>query len=314
MKVVVLFSIFLFIAASSGIAANVDTLWARYYDETTTDIAQHVGFDAMGNVYAAGKPDWIVVKYYPDGDTAWFRQLGGTVYDMLVTPAGDVYMTGEMGGYTTLKMTTAGDIEWSDNFGGGHGEAIAMDDDNNLYTTGVRWTDGTSGYDCYTVKYIADSWGDTAWARAYTYSGANTDCGNDVAVGLGHVFVTGECYLTSSNPDLMVLSYDANGIELWSWSLSGAFEDEGISIAVDNNGYACATGYTKTASPMGFEDYLTVRFNPGGDTAWVRAVRRRISGRTNRGSDQSSRRYLCDRHKLRLKRARLHNDSLQLQW
>jgi hypothetical protein len=262
----------LFIALTSvATGSTVDTLWARYYDEGTTDIAQRVGVDAAGNVYASGQPYWIVVKYYPDGDTAWFRQLGGDMNDMLVTEAGEVYMTGDMGGYTNIKMSTTGDVVWSHNFGGGHGEAITMDDDGNIYTTGVRWGDGTTGYDCYTVKHLAGTMGDTAWARSYSYSGANTDCGNDVAVGLGnHVFVTGESYKTSSNPDFVTFSYDANGIELWSYRHSTSFEDIGISIATDNNGYSCATGYTKTGSPMGFEDYMTIRFNPGGDTVWTR--------------------------------------------
>ena len=71
MKAAIAIGLLVIFAASSGDAATVDTLWSRYYDETTTDIAEHVGFDAMGNVYSAGTPYWIVVKYYPEGDTAW---------------------------------------------------------------------------------------------------------------------------------------------------------------------------------------------------------------------------------------------------
>jgi len=273
MKTIVLAIAILISILSISASAAVDTLWARTYDETSTDVARRVGIDVAGNVYACGTPNWTVIKYYPDGDTAWLRQYSGEVNDMIVTPGGDIYMTGENSGYTTMKVNSEGETVWSFNFSSGYGEAICVDDVGNIYTTGTRYTDMTSGYDYFTVKYYDLGIGDfdTAWARTYTYVTADNDFARDIAVGQdGSVYVTGQSLRQGYDYDFATVAYDADGNESWVWRYSGSFLDEGVAVAVDGDGYACATGYTRVNPPMGAEDYITLRFDPSGDTVWTR--------------------------------------------
>ena len=250
-------------------AQAVDTLWARYYDETEMDVAKCIGVDSEGNVYACGEPNWTVIKYYPNGDTAWFRQEGGEVFDMVVNDAGELFMTGEETGFTVIKMNSSGDVDWSFSFGAGRGKAITMDASGNIYTTGYAYIDGTTGTDYLTIKHYPD--GDTAWARTYSDDSYGTDYGNDVAVDpSGNVYVTGQSDAGSYLWDFVTVAYDSDGNELWSSIYHGVRDDVGISIDVDAYGYACATGHSKIYVDEGREDYLTIRYSPSGDTLWAR--------------------------------------------
>ena len=248
-------------------AQTVDTLWARYYDETEMDVAKRIGIDAAGNIYACGAPSWTVIKYYPNGDIAWFRQQGGEVFDMVVNDAGEVFMTGD--GYTTIKMNTDGDVDWSFTFGGGRGNAISLDASGNVYTTGYAYIDGTTGTDYLTIKHYPN--GDTAWARTYSHDSYGHDYANDVAVDpSGNVYVTGQSDAGAYLWDFVTVAYDSDGNELWSSIYHGVRDDIGLSIDVDASGYACATGHTKIHVQPFMEDYLTIRYSPSGDTLWTR--------------------------------------------
>ena len=145
--------------------------------------------------------------------------------------------------------------------------AIAIDAIGNVCVTGQSWG-GASGYDYATVKYYPD--GDTAWVRRYSHGVGN---GSDVAVavaidGDNRVCVTGSSW-NGTNSDYVTIKYDSGGTQLWLATLD-RWQDNARDIAADNSGNVYVTGFS-SATPIAPTDFITVKYEPDGDTAWVRA-------------------------------------------
>lgn len=88
-----------------------DTVWVRRYTAPggQWDAANAIAVDAEGNVYVTGESysdstdkDYLTVRYYPNGDTAWTRRYNGPVngpdrpYDLAVDAGGRVCVTGAL--------------------------------------------------------------------------------------------------------------------------------------------------------------------------------------------------------------------------
>ncbi len=112
---------------------------------------------------------------------------------------------------------------------------------------------------------------DTMWVRRYNGPGDTIDVAHRVAVDLsGNVYVAGTSVGSGTGKDFAVLKYNSLGTEQWVRRYDGPANDLDslTSMAVDDVGnvYICgvSTG-TGTSS-----DYATIKFNPAGDTLWVR--------------------------------------------
>jgi hypothetical protein len=142
--------------------ANGDTAWVRRYDgpASSSDGAGAITVDDSGNVYVTGAgsglgiyQDYLTIKYYSNGDTAWVRRYNGP-------------------GNT-----------------GDQAYAIAVDISKNVYVTGSSHASDIST-DYATIKYYPN--GDTAWVRRYDGPGSSWDEARDLVVDdSGNVFVTG---------------------------------------------------------------------------------------------------------------------------
>jgi hypothetical protein len=255
--------------------SNGDISWVRRYNGRVNDHDEGyvLTIDDSGNVYVAGyccynynsgtSADYVTVKYYSNGNTAWARTYNGPgngddlAYAITVDDSGNVYVTGESPGngtgydYATIKYYPDGDTAWVRRYNGfgdyyDYAYDIAADDSGNIYVTGLSPRSGTIS-DYTTIKYYPN--GDTAWVRRYNSTGTSADCAGAIAVDdSSNVYVTG----TSGT-----IKYDAEGNELWT-GLWG-----GIDIALDasHNVYVTDGGY----------DFITARYYPNGDTAWVRS-------------------------------------------
>jgi len=82
--------------------------------------------------------------------------------------------------------------------------------------------------------------------------------------------VTGESEGPTGDYDFTTLAYDLSGSELWVGRHGGPYPNGGLSIDVAPDGDILATGYTSDGFDMSDEDYCTIKFHSGGDTAWVR--------------------------------------------
>jgi len=285
-------------------AQSVDTAWVRRYNGSGngTDGASAIAVDSSGSVYVTGTStgsgssfpyDYSTIKYYSNGDTAWVRRYNGPgngndgANAIAVDGSGSVYVTGysygdAMDDYATIKYYANGDTAWvrryDANYDPDEASAIAVDASGNVYVTGKSIVSiFPTYYDYATIKYYPN--GDTAWVRRYNSPWNGNDRALAIAVdGSGNVYVTG-----TSNDDYVTVKYKSNGDTAWvrRFNGTGNGNDSASAIAVDASGYVYVTG-SSPGSGTSF-DYATIRYNPNGDTAWVR----RYNG-TGNGNEEAS--------------------------
>jgi hypothetical protein len=274
-------------------------VWVQRYDGTgdwsSADLAYDIAVDSLGNAYVTGVSDgsgtyhdYVTIKYDPEGNIApgWPQRYNGpangwdAAYAIAVDRLGNVYVAGESDGsgtgydYATIKYDSTGDTAWVRRYNGPPGNsddeayALAVDGSGNVYVTGYSYGSGT-GVDYATIKY--DSYGDTAWVRRYNGPGNSGDYGLAIAVdGSGNVYITGYSYGSGTGSDYATIKYDSNGDTAWvrRYNELGNGYDEARAIAVDSAGNVYVTGLS-VGNGTG-EDYVTIKYYPNGDTAWVR--------------------------------------------
>ena len=150
---------------------NGDTAWVREYDgpENRSDRATDLAVDESRNVYVTGHSyhthggetteDYLTIKYYPNGDTAWARRYNGPANDydyaeaIAVDGCGNVYVTGGSKGdwyweYATIRYDANGNTIWTKrDVSGSWAQDIVVDGSGYVYVTGYVGTDFA------TIKY-----------------------------------------------------------------------------------------------------------------------------------------------------------------
>jgi hypothetical protein len=271
---------------------NGDTAWVRRYNGpgNLSDGGCAVAVDGSGNTYVTGYSggngssyDYVTIKYYPNGDTAWVRRYNGPEDSndqgdaVAVDDLGNVYVSGvssigeEAYDYTTIKYYPNGDTAWIRRHRGPKtsldAPAIALDRSGYLYVAGTSY-DSETFEDYVTIKYHPD--GDTAWVRTYNGPGDSSDFGYAVAVdGSGNAYVTGRSMGDTTYYDCATMKYYPNGDTAWVRRYDGVagYSDYCLGAALDGSGsiYVAGTSYQGGT----YFDYVTIRYYPNGDTAWV---------------------------------------------
>ena len=149
--------------------------------------------------------------------------------------------------------------------------AIAVDNSGNVYATGSSWNG--ENYDYATIKYYSD--GNTAWVRTYNGPGDGWDVVSGMVVDSHSiVYVTGLSWDSTTWDDWVTVKYSPNGDTHWMRRYDGpaSLGDYAHAITVDDSGYVYVTGSSyDTATYSGSNsNYLTIKYDPGGDTVWVR--------------------------------------------
>ena len=213
-----------------------DTAWVRRYNgpDNVGDVASAIVLDSSGNVYVTGSGCWseypwdyVTIKYYSNGDTAWVRGYNGSTNgndrasDIAVDDSGNVYVTGYSDStgtsqdYLTIKYDSSGNTLWMKRYNCANGTdkptAIAVDSSNNIYVTGHCGCGGMTVFDYVTIKYYAN--GDTAWLRKYH---GPVEKGYDYAYALaldsaGNVYVTGASQDSDTIYDYCTIKYVQTG-------------------------------------------------------------------------------------------------------
>ncbi len=149
--------------------------------------------------------------------------------------------------------------------------AIAVDDSGYVYVTGYSTAAGNN-QDYATVKYNPN--GDSVWVRRYNGPGNGTDEARALTLDNSYnVYVTGRSTSSGLLDDYATIKYFPNGDTAWIRSYNGPAGngtdyDYANAIAVDDSGYVYVTGKSM-GSGTGM-DYATIKYNPNGDTVWVR--------------------------------------------
>ncbi|MDP3024595.1 MAG: SBBP repeat-containing protein, partial [candidate division Zixibacteria bacterium] len=262
---------------------NGDIAWVRRYNGlgNNLDEATAIAIDGSGNVCVTGysycnetNDDYVTIKYYANGDTAWVRRYNGTEnysdwpYAIAVDSSNNVYVTGASHGsgtsmdYTTIKYYPNGDTAWVRKYNGTGNSYdvaydIAVDFSGNVYVTGYSVAGGPAS-DYTTIKYYPN--GDTAWMRRYNGLGNYGDEASAIALdGFGNVYVTGKSW-NGINYDCTTIKYYPNGDTAWvrSYDGTGNSGDYVHAIAVDGSGNVYVTGYSM-GSWTNF-DYVTIKY------------------------------------------------------
>jgi hypothetical protein len=286
------------------LTAQVKVEWERTYSGPTVgiDIGYFVAADAGGNVYVAGLGsgpsndiDMLVIKYKPNGDTAWVRLFNGPaggddyVNGMVIDDFGNVYVTGSSKGpnpqwtridqITTLKYAPDGTLLWASRplVEGSDGYAITLDKSGNVYTTGDVYRGQPPQRDVLTIKYLPN--GDTAWVQMFDYQTFHGiekpqyDWGEAIAVdGAGSVFVGGSTDSDTSsgiNFDYLIMSYSSEGALQMAFNANGSAnnDDKVHAMRIDAAGNLALTGYSKGKGSD--YDYWTWMF-PSDGPSWDR--------------------------------------------
>jgi hypothetical protein len=218
--------------------AQVDTAWVRRYNGPGNgyDEGEAIALDKFGSVFVTGYScgvgtgkDYVTIKYYANGDTAWLRRYCGIAESedeaagIGIDGSGNVFVTGSEGGYlTTIKYLSDGTVAWiSKYYGpgatGADPEDIAVDENGNSYITGVcvHWHGSQPDIDYLTMKYNPN--GDTTWVRIYgtPESQIYHDIPSTIRVDpFRNVYVTGNSYL-GGFPRWSTIKYYPNGDTAW---------------------------------------------------------------------------------------------------
>jgi hypothetical protein len=275
---------------------NGDTAWVRRYIGTpgiSSDGAFGIVLDGSKNICvtgwgydSSGNYDYLTIKYDPNGNELWTSRYKGPGNSnewgraISVDGSDNFYVTGLIYGavgsddYCTIKYYPNGDTAWLRRYNGpgnniDRPEAIAVDGSNNAYVTGRSVGDGTMS-DYATIKYY--STGDTAWVRRYNGPGNGTDEAYALVVdNSSNVYVTGRSYSNGVvGFDIVTIKYYTNGDTAWlrRYNGPGNMADHARTIAVDVSGNVYVAGYTEGAYV--YANYVTMKYYPNGDMAWVR--------------------------------------------
>lgn len=185
--------------------ANGNRQWTRQRGSSETEEAYAIALDTQGFVYVTGSTmggldgnqngggtdvlpaDLFVVKYQSDGTYVWTRQFGSdrpdNAYGIAIDAGDNVYVTGgtrgELDGNINpigdhqgflIKYSSAGDRQWSRQFGGNQMDApkgVAIHNDEGIYIAGTTSSgiDGSpgldfnlhiGGWDAFIVRYDSD--------------------------------------------------------------------------------------------------------------------------------------------------------------
>lgn len=292
--------------------ANNNILITGYFFET-------VDFDpgpGSYNLSSPGNGNVFIVKLDATGNFLWARSFGGAKLDegrdITTDQTGNVYITGlyrdtldisanmppliSNGGteYFVIKMDSAGNYIWSRSAGGTSNEAgygIAVDNEGNVYTTGIF--SGSADFDpgigthyliangSWTDIFIhkLDSIGNFVWAKSIGGPAAS-DVPNGIVIDRkGHIYTvgyfkgtvdfdpgTGVFNLTSNNfGDMYISKLNKNGEFVGAENIQGLNANDyasgtGIALGISNSLYVIGT----------FSG--TVDFNTSSDTFYLTAV------------------------------------------
>jgi hypothetical protein len=268
---------------------NGDTAWARTYNGPGNDMdaGRGIKVDNAGNVFVTGESqgsgtgvDFATIKYDSLGTQLWVSRYNspGDTDDradaIALDQSGDCYVAGmtvtpDSGiEYLIVKYGPGGDTLWSRRYGSGSNgddEAymIAVDSAGNAYVTG-----GDAVPNVITLKYNPS--GTQVWA------GSHPGWANGIALGnSGKVFVAGAWNSPTGREDWLTIAYDAvTGDTSWVATFDGPAHDndDASAVAVGASGRIYVTGYSTRDTVNWNQDFLTIGYQPNGDTAWVRRV------------------------------------------
>lgn len=263
-------------------------LWSRDLGGALDEEARSIAIDFAGNVYTTGHFQGSV-DFDPGPGVFNLTSVGGT----------DIFIT---------KHDTGGNLIWAKRIGANSDDmafGIALDAAGNVHITGffqqavdfdpnvgVYLIYPKGNWDSFVLKL--DPFGDFIWAKQF--GGTNNEVGFSIVVDdFGNVITTGSfagttdfypgtgvVSLTSAGgTDIYVAKLSISGAFVWARRLGGIANDQGFSLAVDNNNNIYTTGFYGTGdfdpgagvfnlSSSGLSDVFLSKLSPAGEFIWAK--------------------------------------------
>lgn len=206
---------------------------AGFFPAINTDEINAMAIDSNGNVYVTGYSmgNWDIaattIKYDTWGTEKWVKRYNGSggswdeAFAITVDNLGNVYITGGCENsnydYFIVKYDSMGTKLWDRSYNGpGNADesanAIAVDEDGNVYVAGTDCSTSTGGYDYATIKY--NSSGDTMWIRRYDGLAHGADWLSAMAIDENNdIYVTGTSDDSINKTDFVTIKYSSQGVE-----------------------------------------------------------------------------------------------------
>lgn len=201
--------------------------YGQGYDEATA-----IAVDGTGNVYVTGYSydysgggdllDYMTIKYDPGGVRQWVRRYKGPGHNhdgataIAIDDSAYIYVTGWSLGsgtnfdFATIKYSPDSVEVWvrrynGPGYGPDWGTALAIDQANNIYVTGLSVESGGT-QDYMTIKYT--SHGDTVWQIHYDGTAQGQDIAYSIALDQSqNVYITGASPGIGSESDYATIKY-----------------------------------------------------------------------------------------------------------
>jgi len=267
--------------------------WVTTYNGpgNDSDEAEDIALDKDGNIYVTGysygddtDQDYATIKYDKDGKEIWVKRYNGPgngtdkAYALALDKDGNIYVTGysyraDTGSdYTIIKYDNNGNEIWIATYNGpANGEdeaqAMAMDEDGNIYVTGH--SDGIGTHRDYaTIKCDKD--GNLIWVARYNGPANGTD--HDCTIALdkdGNVYVAGESEGIGTGADGAIIKYDKDGNEVWVARYNGPANgyDRFCAIAIDKKGNVYVAGESEGVNTG--RDVIIIKYDKDGNLIWL---------------------------------------------
>ena len=286
-----------------------ETTWTRELGTARLERAYGVAIGPDGHVVVTGytngdldgshagntTDDVFVVKFDPDGNREWLRQLGVPAladrgYAVSTDATGNVYVTGYTRGDLAgtnqgdkdvylLKLDPSGAQVWLRQFG-----SVGEDKGWGVAATGdgIRVAGMTSGalgtpvgaLDGWVARYDTD--GNRAWLQQFG-TAANEEVWGLTADASGNAYVAGYSAGDFDGPlagdkDLVIARFDATGAMTWKDQLGTDLNDKGAAIQLDGAGNLYVAGFTdgKLVTSVGKFDAVLVKYAPDTTREWTR--------------------------------------------
>ena len=265
--------------------------WGRLYgvvNKTPSDIK----VDKLGNAIIVGA---MTIKYNPNGDTLWTRQLGSN-QKMALDDSNNIYATGSTGALgECLKYSPSGNLDWYTTFTiDSHpceGLGINLDLLGNIYVMSESNVPFAAHNDAL-LKMLNN--GQVLWNRLITgiingqQGGCEYSAGPVISYDGNSIYYITNCYNGTGGGgySLATIKYDAAGDSQWVQTYSGgvpATDNQPSSIKLDKYGnvYVCGGGVFQTTG----YDFVTLRYNPTGIQQWVATYRGEIMNGSDGAND-----------------------------
>lgn len=281
------------------------------------------------SVTSKGAQDVFVAKIDPQGTFIWVATAGGSGYDVGTSVAvdyiGNVYVTGiynsskiYFGAGTTkflsrigvndlfvAKLNQNGNWDWINRAGGStgidEGQAIIVDNDLNVYITGI-FNNNISfsplptiyGYG-YSDAFVAKLTSSGVWSWVVKAGGSNNDtaksltydpihnllyiCGSFASPSMTFGSISISNSSTTSTLDAYVAQLNTEGTWLWAVKSDGTGSDSAYRVFAIN-GYVYVTGFKDENTSLGgvilpnyggFDVYVA-KLNSDGSNIWVKTA------------------------------------------